>query len=70
MLLEKNEEALNYKEKYRPIQKINELSSQNECATSDEIDSYQLYRFLKNNAKREGKSIKSCIEEIIKKEVV
>ena len=41
MLLEKNEEALNHKEKYRLIQKINELFSQNECATLDEMDSYQ-----------------------------
>lgn len=58
------------KEKNRFIQKINELSSQNECATSDKMDSYQLYCFLKNNAKREGKSIQSYVEEIIKKEVV
>ncbi|AEE92464.1 putative zinc finger/helix-turn-helix protein,YgiT family [Tepidanaerobacter acetatoxydans Re1] len=70
LLLYKNAEVLNHKEKYKLIQKINDLISQGECATSDEIDSHQLYILLKNNAKKEGKSIKAYIEEIIKKDVV
>ena len=66
MLLEKNDEVLNHKEKLRLLQRINELSSQNECAALDEVDSYQLYCLLESNAKKEGKSIKSYFEELIK----
>lgn len=61
-LLEKNEDVLSQREKARLIRRIEEMKEERENTLKI---SEELYKLLKEKAKREGKTTDKFVEEIL-----